>query len=51
MTVTQMMTGRGGWPMTVIMSPEKIPFFAGTYFQGFDDAITTPLCQSMARGS
>ena len=32
MTVTQMMTGRGGWPMTVIMSPEKIPFFAGTYF-------------------
>ena len=26
MTVTQMMTGRGGWPMTVIMSPEKIPF-------------------------
>ena len=32
MSVTQMMTGRGGWPMTVIMSPEKIPFFAGTYF-------------------
>ena len=31
MTVTQMMTGRGGWPMTVIMSP-KNPFFAGTYF-------------------
>ena len=32
MTVTQMMTGRGGWPMTVITSPEKVPFFAGTYF-------------------
>jgi uncharacterized protein YyaL (SSP411 family) len=32
MSVTQMMTGRGGWPMTIIMSPEKIPFFAGTYF-------------------
>ena len=32
MLVTQMMTGRGGWPMTVIMSPQKIPFFAGTYF-------------------
>ena len=32
MSVTQMMSGRGGWPMTVIMSPEKIPFFAGTYF-------------------
>ncbi len=32
MTVTQAMTGRGGWPMTVIMTPEKKPFFAGTYF-------------------
>ena len=32
MSVTQMMTGRGGWPMTVIMTPQKVPFFAGTYF-------------------
>lgn len=32
MAITQMMTGRGGWPMTVIMTPEKVPFFAGTYF-------------------
>ncbi|MFP6854361.1 MAG: DUF255 domain-containing protein, partial [Opitutales bacterium] len=32
MTVTQMMTGRGGWPMTVVMTPDKKPFFAGTYF-------------------
>ena len=32
MSVTQMMTGKGGWPMTIIMSPEKVPFFAGTYF-------------------
>lgn len=32
MSVTQMMTGRGGWPTTIIMSPEKVPFFAGTYF-------------------
>ena len=32
MSVTQMMTGSGGWPMTVIMSPQKVPFFAGTYF-------------------
>lgn len=31
MTVTQAMTGRGGWPMTVIMTPDKKPFFAGTY--------------------
>ena len=27
-----MLTGRGGWPMTVVMTPNKDPFFAGTYF-------------------
>ena len=32
MTVTQMITGHGGWPMTIVMTPEKKPFFAGTYF-------------------
>lgn len=32
MTVTQAMTGTGGWPMSVVLTPEKKPFFAGTYF-------------------
>lgn len=32
MAVCQKMTGSGGWPMTIIMTPEKKPFFAGTYF-------------------
>ena len=32
MTVTQAMTGRGGWPMTVILTPEREAFYAGTYF-------------------
>ena len=32
MSVCQAMTGRGGWPLTIIMTPEKKPFFAGTYF-------------------
>ncbi len=32
MAVTQGLTGSGGWPMTVIMTPERKPFFAGTYF-------------------
>ena len=32
MTVCQAMTGSGGWPLTIIMTHEKIPFFAGTYF-------------------
>ena len=31
MTVAQMMTGSGGWPLTIIMTPDKKPFFAGTY--------------------
>ena len=32
MTVTQAMTGGGGWPMTVVLTPDRKPFFAGTYF-------------------
>jgi uncharacterized protein YyaL (SSP411 family) len=32
MTVCQLMTGSGGWPLTIIMTPDKEPFFAGTYF-------------------
>ncbi|MEM9114139.1 MAG: thioredoxin domain-containing protein [Myxococcota bacterium] len=32
MTAVQLMTGGGGWPMTVVMLPDGRPFFAGTYF-------------------
>ncbi|HUT82581.1 MAG TPA: thioredoxin domain-containing protein [Candidatus Bathyarchaeia archaeon] len=32
MTVCQMITGSGGWPLTIIMDAEKKPFTAGTYF-------------------
>ena len=32
MSVTQKLTGSGGWPMSVFMGPDKRPFFAGTYF-------------------
>ncbi|MFO8009942.1 MAG: thioredoxin domain-containing protein [Dehalococcoidia bacterium] len=31
MTVCQMMTGSGGWPLTIMMTPDKQPFFAATY--------------------
>ena len=31
MAVCQMMTGSGGWPLTIIMTPDKQPFFAATY--------------------
>lgn len=32
MSVCQAMTGSGGWPLTIIMTPSQKPFFAGTYF-------------------
>jgi len=47
MNAVQMMTGRGGWPMSVFLTPELKPFFAGTYWPprasrgmpGFDQVI------------
>ena len=32
MAATQALTGQGGWPMTVFLTPEGRPFYAGTYF-------------------
>jgi len=32
MSVCQALTGRGGWPLSLFMTPEGKPFFAGTYF-------------------
>jgi uncharacterized protein YyaL (SSP411 family) len=32
MQATQAMTGHGGWPMTVFLTPETVPFYTGTYF-------------------
>ncbi|XER11833.1 hypothetical protein SATMO3_20030 [Sporomusa aerivorans] len=31
MTVCQAVAGQGGWPLTIVMTPDKKPFFAGTY--------------------
>jgi uncharacterized protein YyaL (SSP411 family) len=31
MMVAQMISGRGGWPLTIIMTPDKKPFYAATY--------------------
>src|SRR5271157_5168471 len=31
MSACQMMTGSGGWPLTIIMTPDEQPFFAATY--------------------
>jgi uncharacterized protein YyaL (SSP411 family) len=48
MRVCQMLTGQGGWPLNVFLTPDQKPFYAGTYFPktsrygrpGFIDAIT-----------
>jgi uncharacterized protein len=31
MTACQLVNGRGGWPLTIVMTPDKKPFYAGTY--------------------
>ena len=36
MTFTQALTGQGGWPMTVFLTPDLEPFYAGTYFPPTD---------------
>jgi len=32
MSVVQLLTGQGGWPMSVFLTPDQKPFFGGTYF-------------------
>lgn len=49
MAAVQLATGRGGWPMTVFLTPDKKPFFAATYLprddtggrQGFRTVLTS----------
>jgi hypothetical protein len=36
MNAVQMMTGRGGWPLTLFLTPGLKPFYGGTYFPPFD---------------
>lgn len=32
MNVCIMMDGHGGWPLSIFMTPEQVPFYAGTYY-------------------
>ncbi len=32
MSVCQALTGNGGWPTTIFLTPDQLPFYAGTYF-------------------
>jgi hypothetical protein len=36
MNAVQMMTHHGGWPMTVFLTPEGVPFYGGTYYPSQD---------------
>jgi uncharacterized protein YyaL (SSP411 family) len=36
MNAVQMMTQHGGWPMTVFLTPDGVPFYGGTYFPPAD---------------
>jgi len=51
MNYVQMSTGSGGWPMTVFLTPDQVPFFGGTYFPP-DDRFGRPgfpkLCLAVA---
>jgi uncharacterized protein len=49
MQATQAMTGHGGWPMTVFLTPEGEPFYAGTYFPP-EDRQGMPSFQRVLKG-
>src|SRR5437868_9737136 len=49
MQATQAMTGQGGWPMTVFLTPRGEPFFAGTYFPP-DDRMGMPSFRRVLAG-
>ncbi|HYP24176.1 MAG TPA: thioredoxin domain-containing protein [Actinomycetota bacterium] len=48
MEAVQAMTGHGGWPMTVFLTPDGAPFFGGTYFPP-DDRHGLPGFKSLLR--
>ena len=50
MSACQMITGSGGWPLTIFMTPDKKPFFAATYIpkrNRFGRAGVIELCQQV----
>ena len=46
MNAVQVMTGSGGWPMTVFLTPDLIPFHAGTYFPPEDRGGNAGFCKN-----
>ena len=50
MDAVQAMTGHGGWPMTVFLTPDGRPFFGGTYFPEDRASLTAAARRSTTRG-
>lgn len=52
MAACQMITGSGGWPLSIVMTPDKLPFFAATYIPK-DSRMGRPglmeLCRTISR--
>ena len=46
MTAVQMLTGRGGWPMTVFLTPEASRFMAAPIFRPRTDTADRGFCKS-----
>lgn len=51
MQTTQMLTGRGGWPNSVFLTPDQEPFFAGTYWPRDDSLRQTGFLSILERVS
>ncbi|MCL2072057.1 MAG: thioredoxin domain-containing protein [Oscillospiraceae bacterium] len=51
MSVCQALTGAGGWPLTILTTPEKKPFYAGTYLSREDMARLITRMNNMWRES
>ncbi|MDX1708964.1 MAG: thioredoxin domain-containing protein, partial [Desulfobacterales bacterium] len=52
MAVCQMLTGRGGWPLNLFLTPDKKPFFAATYIpkqNRYGQAGLTALCEQVRK--
>ncbi|MFW6198247.1 MAG: thioredoxin domain-containing protein, partial [Acidobacteriota bacterium] len=49
MRAVQMMTGRGGWPLTVFLTPDLEPFYGGTYYPP-EDRPGMPSFEKVLRG-
>lgn len=49
MMVCEAMTGHGGWPLTIVMTPDKKPFYAGTYIPKEDQYDRTGLIKLLPK--